>query len=76
MNVQLRDYRFRFQIVDATTDEVIESDWCTITNAKISGFGECEVVEMEVSRMLRNWRGFARAEYERENFTSDEEEKI
>lgn len=58
------EYRFAFQIVDESTDEVVESDFCTITNARIGEFGDCEMVDMAVGKMLRNWRTFAREEHE------------
>jgi hypothetical protein len=58
------EYRFTFQITDQTTGEVVENDWCTITDARIGENGECETVDREVGRMLRNWRRFARENYE------------
>jgi hypothetical protein len=69
------DYIFKFSIVDVTSGEVVEADYCTITNANISEFGDCEVVDQEVGRMLRNWRKFARAEYEAENYAPPEEDE-
>jgi hypothetical protein len=61
------DYRFRFQIVNQTNGDVAESDWVTINDVRIGEFGDCEPVDMAVGKMLRNWRTFARAEYEAKN---------
>jgi hypothetical protein len=57
------EYHFKFQIADATTGEIIECDWCSLSYADPES-----VVNLHVSQMLRNWRNFARAEYERENY--------
>lgn len=69
------NYIFKFQIVDTETDQTIEADYCTITDANIDGFGGCEVVDHEIARMLRNWRSFARAEYEAENYPTEEDDE-
>jgi hypothetical protein len=58
------DYRFKFQIVDESTGEVVEADWCTINDERIDEFGASATVEIHISKMLRNWRNFARDEYE------------
>jgi hypothetical protein len=59
-----RNYRFCCQITDETTGEVVETDWCTITDARIDEFGGCEQVDHVTGKLLRNWRNFARAEHE------------
>lgn len=58
-------YRFQLSIVD-DSGTVIESDFTTITDARIDEYGGCEVVDHAVAKMMRNWRRFSRAEYEGE----------
>jgi hypothetical protein len=60
-------YRFRFEIVDQETGEVVERDWVTLPDTDPVGF--CTLsINTHVAQMLHNWRTFARAEYERENY--------
>ena len=54
------DFRFRCEIVDAETDEVIVQDHCTITDASIDEFGGCEMVDHAVAKMMRYWRASAK----------------
>lgn len=65
------DYRFKFQIVDQTTGEVVESDYCPLTT--IDQFGGSETVDIHVSSMLRAFKRFGQAEYERANYQSAED---
>jgi hypothetical protein len=60
------EYRFKFQIVDETTGEVVHSDWTYFTT--IDEFGGCESVDIHVAAMLRGWQRHARAEYERREY--------
>lgn len=58
------DYRFHFKIVNEATDEVVSEDYCTITDARIDQYGNCETIDHEIGRTLRWWREKGRAEYE------------
>jgi hypothetical protein len=59
-------YRFKIEIVEeGSSEHAIESDWCTLDHTTIHEFGGCEAVDKMVGKMLRNWRNFAREEYER-----------
>lgn len=58
-----RNYIFKFEIVDAVTGDVIEMDFTTMTDINEAGF--CDSVDIHVSQMLRNWKRFARVEYEK-----------
>lgn len=66
------EYRFRFQIVDETTGEVVESDYTYLTS--IDQFGNCESVDIHVAAMLRGFNRNGRAEYERANYAAPEVE--
>lgn len=69
------EYIFKCQIVDTTAGDIVEANYCTITNAGITEIGDCEVVDQAVGRMLRNWRTFARAEYEAKEYAPPEEDE-
>lgn len=58
-------YRFRFEIVDASTGEVVIADFCSL--GSIDPFGGSEAVDMHVAAMLRAFSRTARAEHERAN---------
>lgn len=64
-------YRFKFQIVDESTDEVVAEDYCGLTT--IDNFGACESVDIHVSSMLRAFQRTGRAEYEREHYHQNAE---
>lgn len=66
------EYQFRFQIVDKTSGDVVESDWTYFTS--INEFGGCDSVDIHVSAMLRGFQRFARENYERENYSAPETE--
>ena len=55
-------YKFKFQIVDETTGQIVESDFTYLSDHDQTNIG------IHVSQMLRNWINFARAEYEAENY--------
>lgn len=59
------DYRFKFQIVDEATGDVIADDWCTLTT--IDEFGGCEAVDHQVASTLRYFTRTGRAKHEAEN---------
>lgn len=59
-------YRFKFQIVDEATGQVVETDFCPITT--IDQFGGCESVDIHVASMLRAFNRSGREEYEREEY--------
>lgn len=70
----MTEYRFRIEIIDTTADTVVESDYCTLPDVEfIDGFGGCEAIDRAVAKMLRNWRGFAKHEYEAEMYGAPEE---
>ena len=54
------EYRFRCQIINADTGEVIEVDWFTLTDLD----ADAEKLNIHGGQLLRNWHDFARAEYE------------
>lgn len=56
-----REYRFTFSIVDAVTNEVVDCDWCSLVDRDTD---RNERIDTHVYQMLRNWRKFAREEYE------------
>ena len=63
MAMSERRYLFKFQIIDAADGTVIEMDFTTMT--AINEAGICDSIHIHVSKMLRNWNRFARAEYEK-----------
>jgi hypothetical protein len=68
------NYRFKFQIVDTETDEVVEEDWCSFDVTTITEHGDCEVVDIHVGQMMRNWRKvFHAAHQETKRSESDDE---
>jgi hypothetical protein len=61
------NYRFKFEIVDDSTGEVVERDWLSLPDTDPIGF--CTLsTNTRVAQMLHNWRTFARAEYEAKNY--------
>lgn len=60
------DYRFKIEIVDQATDEIVISDFATL--GSIDQFGGSEAVDMYVATMLRAFNSTVREEYERKNY--------
>lgn len=56
-----RAYHFKFEIVDAVTNEVVDCDWCSLVDRDT---GRNERIDTHVYQMLRNFRKFVRADYE------------
>lgn len=66
------DYRFKFEIADQTTGDIVIADWLTIEPKAIDQFGGCEAVDHAVARMLRMFRQTAREKFEREHYAMEE----
>lgn len=66
------DYRFKFEITDETTGEIIIADWLTLGAENIDQFGGCEAVDHAVARMLRMFRQSAREKFEREHYAMED----
>lgn len=49
-------FRFKFEIQDETTDEVITSDWTLFDTVSIGDYGECETIDIHVASALRYLR--------------------
>lgn len=62
-------YRFKFQIIDETTGDVVEADYCALTT--IDEFGGCESVDIHVAAMLRAFNRSGRDEYQRANYATE-----
>lgn len=65
-------YRFKCEIVDDETDEVVIADYCTLLGT-IDQFGGCETVDMHVASMLRAFQRTARPQHEAKNIEVVEE---
>lgn len=71
---EVPEYRFKYEIVDATNDEVV-MEGSTFISAHISEIGECESVDMEISTAFRNFGNKVREEYEAENYSEASEDE-
>ena len=70
---EVPEYRFQYEIVDVTNDEVVMKG-STFLSSHISDIGECESVDMEVGSALRSFVRTVREEYEKENYSDVLEE--
>lgn len=61
------NYRFKCEVVDEETGEVIASG-STFLSSHITEFGECESVDQEVGEVLRYFRKKGKEEYEAKNY--------
>lgn len=64
------EYRFQFTITDETNNEIVISGSTYLSS--ISPDGECESVDLEVSRNLRAFEKSIREKYELENYPKEE----
>ena len=60
-------YRFECRIVDQTTGETIERDFISLPDTDPIGFVR-DSIDIHVAQMIRNWRDFARVQYERRTY--------
>lgn len=48
--------RFKFEIIDDTTGDVIASDWTWFDHGRIDEYGNCETVDIHVGAAMRHVR--------------------
>jgi hypothetical protein len=67
-------YRFKLEIVDETTGDVIVSDFCSLTS--IDQFGGCESVDMHAAAALRFFNTVGRSKHEAENYPKNDQQLV
>ena len=61
------NYRFKCEVVDEETGEVIASG-STFLSSHITEFGECESVEQETGKVLKYFKNVGKAIHEEANY--------
>ena len=67
-------YRFKLEIVDENTGDVIVSDFCSLTS--IDQFGGCESVDMHAAAALRFFNTVGRAKHEAANYSENDKQLV
>ena len=72
------EYRFEVKIVDETMDETVINGSTYLGAIHVDSWGliSCESAEQEVFGVLRAFEKKIRAEYEKENYSSNDEEEL
>lgn len=68
------DYRFKFQIIDENTGDVIVDDYCSFET--VDEFGGCEAVDHQTAKGLRYFKRVGRAKHEAENYPKNDQQRV
>lgn len=52
-------FKFKFEIQDEATDEIVTSDWTLFDTVSIDDYGACETIDIHVASALRYLRRVA-----------------